>query len=64
MNRFAVAVAAAFLLFAHSAAAKTTICHTGNGKTLTVGDQALVEHLAHGDTVRACSTGTCGDANL
>jgi hypothetical protein len=68
MNRLTVA-AALFLLFAaQNASARTTICHVppdnpGNAHTITVSDNAVPSHLAHGDCEGACpcQVATCGD---
>jgi hypothetical protein len=37
---------------------KTTLCH--NGQTITVGDAAVPEHLAQGDTLGPCQGGGGG----
>ena len=42
----------------HGAQRKVTICH--NGKTIDVAESAVQSHLAHGDTLGACSTGGGG----
>lgn len=60
------------LLGSVAMAAKVNVCHVppgnpGNAHTISVAENAVAAHLAHGDTLGACECqvdGNCTDANL